>query len=371
VTIPLSAPDVTEEEIEAVVSVLRTPALSLGPRLPEFERAFAAWAGAREAVAVSSGTAGLHLSVRALGLGADDEVITTPLSFVASVNALLYERARPVFVDVERDSLNLDPARIEAAVTPRTRAILPVHLFGQPAAMPEFLAVAERHGLVVIEDACEAVGTRLGGRHAGTFGRAGVFGFYPNKPLTTGEGGLVVTDDAALAALLRSLRNHGREDDSFLHARLGFNYRLSDLAAALGVVQVRRLPEMLAGRERAARAYARRLGGEGDLVLPLLDPPDTRIGWFAYVVRLADRFTAADRDAVVAALRARGIGCQRYFTPLHLQPHVREVVGDRTGEYPVAEAAAARTIALPFFSRLTEAQIDEVASTLVGLLKRA
>lgn len=366
--IPLSSPDITDAEIDAVVGVLRTTALSLGPRLTELETAFAAFVGTREAVAVSSGTAGLHLAVRACGIGEGDEVVTTPLSFVASANALLYERARPVFVDIEPGSLNIDPARIEGAITPRTRAILVVHLFGRPAAMPEILAIADRHGLPVIEDACEALGATVGGKRVGALGLAGVFGFYPNKTMTMGEGGLITTDDPALAELCRSLRNHGRDAGGVAHARLGFNYRLSDIACALGLAQLRRLPEMLARREALARAYHARLSGHPDLVVPAVDLPDARTGWFAYVVRLGARYGAADRDRIVDAMLRRGIGCQRYFSPLHLHPHIREVVGDREGEFPVTEAAAARTIALPFFNRLREAEIDEVCATLVELL---
>jgi perosamine synthetase len=350
------------------MSVLRTTALSLGPRLAALETEFAAFVGTREAVAVSSGTAGLHLAVRGCGIGEGDEVVTTPLSFVASVNALLYERARPVFVDIEPDSLNIDPARIEGALTPRTRAILAVHLFGRPAAMPEILAIAQKHGLPVIEDACEALGATVGGRRAGSLGRAGVFGFYPNKAMTMGEGGILTTDDPALAALCRSLRNHGRDEDGFAHARLGFNYRLSELACALGLAQLRRLPEILARREALARVYDARLSGHPDLVVPAIDLPDASTGWFAYVVRLRASRDSADRDRIVDEMRRRGIGCQRYFSPLHLQPHVRAVNGEQTGAFPQTESAAARTIALPFFNRLREAEIDEVCATLLELL---
>ena len=362
--IPLSSPDITDEEIAAVTSVLETTSLSLGPRLLEFEQAFAAWTGAAHAVAVSSGTAGLHLAVSACGVTPGDEVITTPLSFVASVNAVLYEGAVPVFVDVDPRTLNLDPARIEAALTPRTRVILPVHLFGHPAAMPEILDVARRRGLAVIEDACEAIGTEIGGRRAGTLGEAGVFGFYPNKPITTGEGGMIVTDDERLASRCRSLRNQGREDDTFQHARLGYNYRLSELACAMGIVQVRRLPGMLARREAVARAYQTRLADHPDLQLPASEAPNGRIGWFAYVVRLRPPLGRAERDALVAAMRGAGIGCQRYFAPLHLQPHVLAVRPHRPGDFPAAESAAERTLALPFFNALSESQIDEVCSTL-------
>ena len=368
--IPLSAPDITAAEIEAVHAVLQTTSLSLGPWLPAFERAFADWVGATHAVAVSSGTAGLHLSVRACGVGAGDEVITTPLSFVASVNAFLYERAVPVFVDVDPDTLNLDATRIEAAITPRTRAILPVHLFGRAAPMDAILDVARRHRLAVIEDACEAVGTEIRGRRVGTFGNVGVFGFYPNKPMTTGEGGVIVTHDESVARLCRSLRNHGRDDDSFEHARLGYNYRLSEIACALGHTQVRRLDAILARRAEIARAYHERLAGRGDLVVPAIDVADGRVGWFAYVVRLGAGFTAAHRDTIVHQLRERGIGCQCYFAPLHLQPPIQAVAPYRRGDFPVAEAASERTLALPFHNRLTEAQIDEVCTTLLTLVGR-
>jgi perosamine synthetase len=360
--IPLSAPDITEAEIAAVNEVLRTPSLSLGPRLPAFEQAFAEWHGAGHAVAVSSGTAGLHLAVRAAGITRGDEVITTPFSFIAPVNAILYEGGVPVFVDIDPDTLNLDASRIEAAITPRTRAILPVHVFGRPAAMAEILDVARGHGLAVIEDACEALGAEIGGRRAGTFGRAGVFGFYPNKPITTGEGGMIVTDDADLARLCRSLRNHGREDDTFQHARLGYNYRLPELSCALGLAQVRRLDEILARRADVARRYDARLAGIDGLVRPALDIPGGRVGWFAYVVRVG----ADVRDAAIAGLRHRGIGCQRYFAPLHQQPHVQAVTGH--GTFAVAESVAATTIALPFFTAMTDAQIDEVADGVRSVL---
>jgi perosamine synthetase len=368
--IPLAAPDLGDAEIESVAAVLRTPWLSLGPRLPAFEDGFARRTGAAHAVAVSSGTAGLHLCVRASGLGSGDEVITTPFSFVASTNALLYERVRPVFVDVDPVTLNLDPARIAEAVTPRTRGILAVHVFGRAAAMPEILGIARRRGLVVIEDACEALGAELGGRSAGCFGDCGVFGFYPNKQITTGEGGMIVTDSPELARLFRSLRNQGRDDEESGYARLGYNYRLGELACALGSAQLERLGALSARREAVARGYHERLRERGDLVLPGLEVEGGRIGWFAYVVRLAEGFDVEDRDWIVAELRRRGIGSGRYFPPIHLQPHVREVVRHRRGDFPVTEAAAARSLALPFFTGITDAQLDEVCSTLVGLVEQ-
>jgi perosamine synthetase len=370
VRIPLSAPDVTESDIEAVTEVLRTPRLSLGPRLAELERAMADYIGVPYAVAVSSGTAGLHLCVRALGLGAGDEVITTPLSFVASANVLLYEAARPRFVDVDETSLGLDPARIEAALTPRTRAILVVHLFGRPAAMREILELAERHGLAVIEDACEAIGAEYGGARVGSLGRAGVFGFYPNKPITTGEGGVITTADPDLDALFRRLRNQGRDPslDWYQHVDLGYNYRLSEINCALGLAQLRRITPILERRFALARAYHERLAAEPQLLLPEPDEGDARTSWFAYNVRLRAPSDRSRRDRIVAEMRALGIECGRYFAPIHLQPLYVRRFGYAPGAFPICEAAAERSIALPFFGRLREAEIDEVCDSLRRLL---
>lgn len=368
--IPLSAPDITQAEVEAVTAALRTPHLSLGPRLPEFEEAFAARVGSRHAVAVSSGTAGLHLAVRACGVTAGDEVVTTPFSFVASANAILYEGGVPVFVDVDDASLNIDPSRIEAAVTPRTRAILAVHVFGRPAAMDAILDVAGRRGLPVIEDACEALGAEVGGRAAGSLGRCGVFGFYPNKQITTGEGGMIVTDDRGVASLCRSLRNHGRDDGDppMVHARLGYNYRLSELACALGTAQLHRLDAILGERASVAGRYHERLSGHRDLRLPEMAPAGARVSWFVYVVRLGRRWTGSDRDRIVAYMESRGIGCRPYFPALHLQPHLRALLGHARGAFPVAEEAADRTLALPFHGRLRDGEIDEVCGTLLEAL---
>jgi perosamine synthetase len=368
--IPLSAPDVTETEIEAVLAVLRTPTLSIGPRVAEFEAAFADRIGVAHAVALSSGTAGLHLAVRSSGIGPGDEVITSPFSFVASANAILYEGAVPVFVDVDPATLNMDPSRVEAAITPRTRALLVVHVFGRPAPMRELLEVARRHGLKLIEDACEALGAETLGRSVGSLGDCGVFAFYPNKQITTGEGGMLVTQDAERAALARSLRNHGRDAaGGGEHARLGYNYRLSELASALGTAQLGRLTSILALREEVARGYAARLSGQPDLVLPPLTLPEGRVSWFVYVVRLAAHWARADRDRILAALQAHGIGCQRYFAPLHLQPHLRAASGAEPGDFPHTEAASDRTLALPFFNRLRAEEIQEVADRLLELLQ--
>jgi len=369
VKIPLSAPDITDAEIEAVTAVLRTPSLSRGRHLVEFEAALAARVGAPHAVGVSSGTAALHLAIRACGIAAGDEVITTPFSFIATANALLYERAVPVFVDIDPITLNIDPDRIEAAITPRTRAILVVHVFGRPAPMEPILDIARRHHLLVIEDACEALGAEIAGRAAGTLGVCGIFSFYPNKQMTTGEGGMIVTADPAIAALCRSLRNHGRDDeaDGMTYHRLGYNYRLGELAAAIGVVQLARLSTMLPRRQAVAEAYGARLAGHADLVCPPPDTPGSRTSWFAYVVRLSDAFGRSDRDAVAAGLVEAGIGCGRYFPPLHLQPHVAVATGKKKGDFPQTEAAADRTLALPFSDRLSEHDMAGVCGALLRL----
>jgi perosamine synthetase len=365
--IPLSAPDVTEREIEAVADVLRSPHLSLGPKLAEFERDVAAYAGARHAVAVNSGTSGLHLCVRALGLAAGDEVITTPFSFVASANALLYEGARPVFVDIDPLTLNIDPLKMEAAVTPRTRAVMVVHVFGRPAPMDAVKDLAKRRGLKVIEDACEAIGAEYGGRRVGSIGDAGVFAFYPNKQITTGEGGVIVSDDSTVAARVRRMRNQGRdpESDWFEHVELGYNYRLSDINCALGIEQLRRIEEILRAREAVALRYAERLSQERRLLLPGVGVRGGRMSWFVYVVRLSERFTRAQRDRVVEKMRGRGIGCGRYFAPIHLQPLYVRSFGYSAGDFPEAEQCADRSIALPFFNKITDAQLDEVCRRLI------
>lgn len=366
--VPLARPDVGEEEARAVAEVVRSGRLALGPRLAEFEERFAAYVGCRFAVGVSSGTAGLHLVVRALGLGEGDEVITTPFSFIASANCLLFERVRPVFVDIDPRTLNLNPDHLERALSPRTRGVLVVHVFGHPAAMDPILEIAARRGLAVIEDACEAVGARYRGRQAGTFGKAAVFAFYPNKQMTTGEGGMIVTDDAEVARMCRSLRNQGREEGAgwLDHARLGYNYRLDEMSAALGLVQLARLPEMLRRRAEVAAMYAARLKELPEIEPPYVDP-EVEISWFVYVVRVARNI---DRDGVMRHLRERGVECRPYFAPIHLQPFYREQFGYKEGDFPVAEDVGRRSIALPFFNSLTEEQVDYVVAALKEALYR-
>ena len=367
--ISLSRPDITDAEIQAVTDVLRTDRLSIGPRLEAFEAACARRAGRKFAVGVNSGTSGLHLIVKSLGLGEGDEVITTPFSFIATTNAVLFERARPVLVDIDPDSYNLDPAAAEAAVTARTKAILPVEVFGNTAHFDEYEALARRAGLAMIEDCCEALGGVLGDRPAGSFGQAGCFAFYPNKQITTGEGGMIVADNERIRDLCASLRNQGRATEAWLsHARLGYNYRMSEIAAAIGEVQMRRLDEILAARRRAAGLYDQALGDLEDVHLPPMAERE-RASWFVYVIRLADRFDQADRDAIIERLRRRGIGCSNYFVPIHTQPFISEMLGTRPGDFPVTERVAARTIALPFFAGLAAGQVARVCDALAEAMR--
>lgn len=368
-SIPLARPNITQVEIDAVVSVLRTPHLSLGPKLAEFERAFAQYCGTKEAVACSSGTAGLHLLIRAIEIGPGDEVITTPFSFVASANCALMAGAKPVFVDIDPKTWNIDPGLIEGAVTGQTKAIIPVDVFGQVADMDPILAVARRRKLGVIEDSAEALGSRYRGKLAGSLGDAGVFGFYPNKQITTGEGGMIVTDRADLARLCRSIRNQGRETNGgwLAHPRLGYNYRLSDINCALGIAQLGRIDEMIAARRRVQSLYQQRLADEPRVQLQKVHP-EVDVSWFVFVVRLSDEYDQADRDRILRELDARGIGCSNYFAPIHLQPFYVQRFGHKPGDFPVCEALAARTIALPFHHELAEKDVDIICGELCKLL---
>jgi perosamine synthetase len=332
--------------------------------MEEFEDRVCRYVGQDFGIAVSSGTAGLHLCIRALGIGTGDEIIVPSFTFVAAANAVRYEGATPVFVDIERRCLNLDPSLLEAAITPRTRAILAVHTFGCPADMQAILEIAHRHRLRVIEDACEAMGARYQGRHVGCFGDAAVFAFYPNKQITTGEGGLVVTGEPHLAREIRAMRNHGRyeSDEWHQHSILGYNYRLSEIHCALGCAQMRRLPEILALREHVARRYEALLKDVTALVLPPTVVPAIRLSWFVYVVRLAEQFSQDQRDAVVRLLHQRGIGCGRYFAPIHSQPAYADLPLRRA--LPVTESVSRRTVALPFFSRLDDERVGRVTRVL-------
>ena len=364
--VPLAQPVIGAAEEERVLAVLRSGQLSLGPVLPEFEAAFAARLGIEHASAVSSGTAGLHLALRAAGVSDGDEVVTSPFSFVASANAILYERARPVFADIDPVTLNLNPEAAAAAVTERTTALLPVHIFGYPANLPAF----ERLGLPIVEDACEALGAvHADGVPVGGRGHPAVFGFYPNKQLTTGEGGMVTTSDAGVKAQIDSERNQGRSPDMgwLDHDRLGFNYRLPDIACALGVAQLQRLDEMLAARARAADLYRAALADVEGLSLPCPDRGGDRRGWFVFVVQLPPE---VDRDDTVRALAGHGVQSKPYLPAIHLMSFYRERFGHRPGQFPICEDVAARSIALPFFPQLSEGQIDRVVHALRAVLGR-
>ena len=368
--IPLAKPVLGEAEERAVVEVLRSGQLSLGPKLVEFERKFAARLGAPHASAVSSGTAGLHLALRAVGVEAGDEVITSPFSFVASANAILYCGATPVFAEIDPVTLNLDPAAAEAAIGPRTKAILPVHIFGYPADMPTFEAIAQRHGLALVEDACEALGARhADGKAVGGRGNPSVFGFYANKQMTTGEGGMVTLGDASTKQRIDSERNQGRAPkmDWLDHDRLGYNYRLSELACALGVAQLERLDEMLASRARVAALYREALSAVEGLGLPCPDANGDERGWFVYVVQLPG---GADRDATIGALAAAGIQSKPYLPAIHLMSFYRERFGFAEGTFPICERVAARSLALPFFPAIADAQVARVAEALAATSRR-
>jgi perosamine synthetase len=422
--IPLSKPDIGRREEELVLEVLRSDRLSMGPMLERFEQAVADRTGCSYGVGVNSGTSGLHLVIRALGLGPGDEVITTPFSFVASANCILFEGATPVFVDVCPKSLNMDPGLVERAITPRTKAILAVEALGSPDHMDAYAKIAARHEITLIEDCCEALGTVYKGRPCGGFGRVGVFGFYPNKQITTGEGGMIVTNDERLADLCRSMRNQGRatewdhahgrpaqklelgheHDDSdgtpsgaldggtenktesgvestarrtskggagnrgswLHHARLGYNYRMSEIQAALGVAQMERLDEFILKRERIAEGYLSRLMGNPHLVMPNVDPLVSTMSWFVFVVRLESSYSPEDRDRIIAGLRANEMGASNYFPCIHLQPYFSDVVGARMpspGSLPIAETVAGRTIALPFSTQMRSMDIELVCQT--------
>jgi perosamine synthetase len=364
--VPLSLPYIDTLEEDLVLEVLRSGRLSLGSMVTRFEESLARRVQVDHAAAVSSGTAGLHLCTRLAGVGPGDEVITSPFSFVASANCALYEGATPVFADIDPQTLNLHPAAVEAAVTEKTRAIVAVDIFGYPCALDELLAIADRHGLVFIEDACEALGAEHKGRPIGSHGHLAVFAFYPNKQITTGEGGIVVTSDGDQWRLLKSLSNQGRADTGgwLEHARFGYNYRLSDVAAAIGVAQLQRLDEILRLRAAAARRYEELLAGVDGVEPPLADDADHRRSWFVYPVRLSPD---VDRERVIAALAESGVETSRYLPSIHLQPYMRERFGFREGMFPVSEEASRRLLALPFYSSI----IVEDQERVIDALRRA
>jgi len=365
--INLSAPWLDERDEELVLEVMRSGRLSLGPVGPRFEELLAEAVEARYCATVSSGTAGLHLCMRLAGIEAGDEVITSPYSFVASANCAIYEGATPIFADIDPDTLNLDPGAVEAAVTPRTRAVVAVDIFGYPCELDELRAICDRYELALVEDACEALGARYKGRPLGSHGHPATFAFYPNKQITTGEGGAVVTGSSEEHELLVSLRNQGRlETSSWLqHGRLGYNYRLDDVSAALGIGQLEKLDRILAGRREVAARYAELLSGL-DLELPLADDAEHERSWFVYVVKLAG---GIDRDAVIHRLAADGIACAPYLPCIHLQSYMRERFGFAEGLCPVSEDASARTMAIPFHARLAREDQERVAEALRSALQ--
>ena len=363
--IPIARPDIGPREEELVLEVLRSGSLSLGPMGPRFERAFADWVGTRHAAAVSSGTSALHLGLVRLGVGPGDEVITSPFSFVSSANCALHAGADVVFADIDPVTFNIDPAALEAAITPRTKAIVPVHIFGLPCDIEAVNEIAARHGLGVVEDAAEALGAERRGRRLGTHGNPTVFAFYPNKQMTTGEGGMITTDDDEVLEDVHSLRNQGRADTGawLEHDRLGWNYRMDDLSAAVGLAQVERLDAILADRAAVAGRYARLLADVPGVTLPAEVEGDTR-SWFVYTVLLEPE---VDRNAVIGLLAEQGIATKPYLPSIHLQPLYR-ARGHREGECPVSESVSARSLALPFFGALTEAQQERVVGALADVL---
>lgn len=376
--VPLSSPEITDDDIRAVTMALRSGRLSIGPYQEAFERDVATITDRLEGVACSSGTAGLHMVLLAMGIGEGDEVITTPFSFIASSNCILYVGAKPVFVDIDPKSLNMDPEQIEAKITPRTKAILAVETFGNPEHMEVYRRMADRHEIRLIEDCCEGLGGSWRGRPIGGFGHAGVFGFYPNKQITTGEGGLIVTDDERLASVCRSLRNQGRTTDEgsvggvrnwMRFERLGFNYRMSELQAALGLSQVRRLEGIVEGRQGVARRYMERFLDNHDVILPTVSD-DAVMSWFVFVVRLSDQYSVEERDRMIEGMHRHEVGCAPYFPCIHLQPVYRERFGYKEGDFPIAERVSQRTIALPFYTNLSPKDQDFAASTFDLMLSR-
>jgi perosamine synthetase len=351
------------------------------PKLAEFEQAFAEYIGTKRAVAVNSGTSGLFLCMLALGIGPGDEVITTPFTFIASATSIMMAGARPVFVDIDPVSLNIDPAKIESRITDKTKAVLPVEVFGNPTGLDKVCEIAQEHNLSVIEDSCEALGSSLKGKRIGTFGTMSVFGFYPNKQITTGEGGMILTDDDGLADMCVSLRNQGRDQHRACslgeakqrgwlgHDRLGYNFRLSDIHCALGIVQLSRIDQIKAKRRQVAKWYQEMLADDDRLIVPA-EPDDCDMSWFVFVVRLADGFTLEQRDRILQAMKSQNIQVSNYFPPVHLQPFMVEQFGYKQGDFPVTEGVSRRTIALPFYNNLTKDETAIVCKTLKEILDK-
>jgi len=370
-SIPLSSPDITHKEVQVINQVLATPFLSIGPKIKRFEEKIARYVGTKYAIAVNSGTSALHLLIRSLNIKDGDEVITTPFSFIASANCMLFERAKPVFIDIDEDTLCIDPDKIEKKITKKTKAILPVHIFGHPCQMDKIMKIARKHNLAVIEDACEAIGSEFDSKKVGSFGVAGVFAFYPNKQITTGEGGMIVTNNKKIDNLCQSMRNQGRGDEKkwLSFERLGYNYRMSELNAALGAAQMDRINEILIKRQRVADFYKERLSKINGIRIPFV-APGVRISWFVYVIRLDyKRFSQKDRDQIIQKLRKEGINCRDYFPPIHLEPFYVKMFHYKKGDFSITERVSESTIALPFYNNLDEKQIDYICAHLKKIIK--
>ncbi len=374
--IPLSSPDIVEKDIEAVVGVMNTRYLSIGPKVAEFEKRMSNFTGTKYAVAVNSGTSALHLMIRGMEIGEGNVVITTPFSFIASGNCILFERAKPLFVDIEEETLNLDVDKVEEKLgsmsgeeLAKVKALLVVDVFGQPADWDRFKEIGKKYNLKLIEDSAEALGAEYKGKRAGSLGEVGVFAFYPNKQITTGEGGIIVTDNEELTKLARSMRSQGRgESGEWLnHERLGYNFRMDELSAALGCSQMQRIEEISNKRAKVAGMYGEKLAEVVEVEVPYIAPYVSRVSWFVYVIRLDKDI---NRDIVIEYLNQEGVQCKPYFTPIHLQPFYRKMFGYKKGDFPVTEDVAGRIIALPFFNNLKEEQIDYVVEKLKEGIKR-
>lgn len=378
--IPLAQPDITNLDRRAVLEVLKTPNLSLGPRLREFEKKIAKFVGVKYAIGVNSGTSALHLIIRALGIKDGDEVITTPFTFIASANCILFERAKPVFVDIDENTLCIDPNKIEEKITKKTKAILAVDVFGHPADWNFLKKIAKKYKLFLIEDSAEAIGSEYGsvdspqakGKKCGFFGDASILSFYPNKQITTGEGGMILTNIKRIADLCRSMANQGRKSEGgkwLEHIQLGYNYRLNELSCALGVAQLNRINEILAKREKIADMYNEKLKSFPEVTIPYI-APDVEMSWFVYAIRLSKKYLKIDRNKIIQKMAKKGIQCGIYFQPIHLQPFYKKMFGYKSGDFPVAENISQRTIALPFYNNLKEREIDYVVKNLKAILAK-
>lgn len=366
--IPLSQPDITNLERKEISQVLKTPYLSLGPKVKEFEAKIANYLEIKYAIAVNSGTSALHLAIRALNVNKGDEVITAPFSFISSANCILYERAKPVFVDINPQTLCIDTNKIEGAITRKTKAILAIDIFGHPANWPQLKKIAQKHNLYLIEDAAEAFGSESKGKKCGTFADISIFSFYPNKQITTGEGGMIMTNNAKIAEICQSLRNQGRdlikeEWNRLLHPRVGYNYKMPEICAAMGVAQFKRIREIITRRENVAKLYNQKLKNISEIELPYMSP-EVKMSWFVYVIRLKKDCEKKKRDKILLSLKKEGIGCSNYFPSIHLQPPYKKMFGYKTGDFPTSENVSRRTIALPFYNNLPEKDIDYVIKAL-------